>query len=840
MSILNKLTLKHLQMNKKRTLVTIIGIILSTALMIGIGLLVSSLIMTERTDAEKNFGTYHLSIKGLTKENMSALNKNINLKEMYYYNPLGFAKVNSPYSSKPYLYVTASNKNFLNKLKIKEGRLPENSSELVISEDLNPDNSNPEYKVGNTITLELGTRMTEDGEAELSDNYALPRHWKEDEAIYETEELNIKTTKTYKIVGIVKERFSESYDSAGLMAFTNSDTPENDIYNAFLEFKKPTKTYEYLKEITKSFALSSSDIKANQNLLYYYGVSNYNNVNQTIIPLITIALSVISIGCIIVIYNSFAISTMERKKSFGLYASIGATMKQIRHTVFFEAFIVGFIGIILGLASGFLGIYILIKFLNYLLSGALSLEIIFSVEPIYIIIPLIFMVIVILASAYLPAKRSSKITPIEAIRGSDDIKISPKEIKTPKFITKLFGIEGTIAHKNIKRNKKKYRITIISLFISIVMFNTFTSFLQYVIKGSDAIDYYDFDLGINFYGDLETIKKDMKNIPSKYKIAKSLPILNADSVEVNNLKSSDFTNLYNNMANGISDNEKEISFGLIVLSDDDYAKISKEEALLLNKKYFTNYSNNNRKTIEVEVFTKKSYTLNMVHNKETVNLTAKTLDIVPYGLKNNLYTPNPILIISESTYQTKFKISEIMNARYLLSSDDYKKIYEDLKNKTLKFTSNIDYFSPAIDNANTKNLILAIKVLFYGFISLVTLIGVTSVINTINTNINLRRKEFAMLRSIGLTPKGFNKLLFFESLFFGLKSLIYGLPVSLAINFLISLSLNNVINTSMIIPWQSFIISIISVFIIVIISMNYASKKIKKENILEALREENI
>ena len=105
---------------------------------------------------------------------------------------------------------------------------------------------------------------------------------------------------------------------------------------------------------------------------------------------------------------------------------------------------------------------------------------------------------------------------------------------------------------------------------------------------------------------------------------------------------------------------------------------------------------------------------------------------------------------------------------------------------------------------------------------------------------NLRRKEFAMLRSVGLTPHGFNKILFFESLFFGLKSLIYGIPVSIGINALISKSIGRVFNTGMIIPWDSLIISVIGVFIIVIIAMNYASKKIKKENILEALREENI
>ena len=181
-----------------------------------------------------------------------------------------------------------------------------------------------------------------------------------------------------------------------------------------------------------------------------------------------------------------------------------------------------------------------------------------------------------------------------------------------------------------------------------------------------------------------------------------------------------------------------------------------------------------------------------------------------------------------------------MGASFIVNTEDYNEINKDLENKKTIFSSTAHFSSPKLEMANTKNLVLTIKILFYGFIALVTLIGVTSVINTINTNINLRRKEFAMLRSIGLSPKGFNKLLFFESLFFGLKSLIYGIPVSLGINILISSSIGNIMDVGLIINYKSLLISIIAVFLIVLLSMNYASKKIKKENILEALREENI
>ena len=558
-------------------------------------------------------------------------------------------------------------------------------------------------------------------------------------------------------------------------------------------------------------------------------------------PLVLIALTVISVGCIIVIYNSFAISTMERKKSFGLYASIGTTQKQIKHTVLFEAFIVGTIGIVLGILGGFLGIYVVIQILNHLLHDSLGLEIIFSPSLLYILIPLIFMVIVILLSAYLPAKRSSKVTPIEAIRGNDDIKISKNSVKTPKLIGKLFGIEGVIAHKNIKRNKKKYRITIISLFISIVMFNTFTSFLSYFINTSNSFDYYDFDIRVNIKGEEASVQEDLAIIEKKYKAKKSLVLINQSMASVTNLKKEDFTNNYQNLyLNGQDMEGGEIPFNIVVLKDEVFKNLTNSEAIIMSNKYITRYLENERITYDVELFMKDNYLLNFRVDNKDVKIQASVSKNVIYGLKSMLYESEPTVIISETLYKEKFGMKDDVYMALMMDTSDYRKLYDDINNKELKLNNEAYVFSPKVDNANTENLILAVEILFYGFIALVTLIGVTSVINTINTNINLRRKEFAMLRSVGLTPRGFNKLLFFESLFFGLKSLMFGLPVSMAINVLIALSVNGVMTTSVIIPWQSFGISILAVFLIVLLAMSYASKKIKKENILEALREENI
>ena len=203
----------------------------------------------------------------------------------------------------------------------------------------------------------------------------------------------------------------------------------------------------------------------------------------------------------------------------------------------------------------------------------------------------------------------------------------------------------------------------------------------------------------------------------------------------------------------------------------------------------------------------------------------------------------PIVILNNDQAKN-YGIEDTHNI-LIIKSPSYKnvdKVINDyIDGDKIKDTDYFNYMNIAEQMKMMKNLILVIKILIYGFITLVTLIGVTSVFNTINTSIALRRKEFAVLRSIGLTPKGFNKTLRFESLFFGLKSLLYGLPVSFGILYLMYLSMNNIVELGhILIPWGSVIIAVLGVFAVIGLSMIYATKRIKNENILDAIREENI
>lgn len=849
MSILNRLTIKNLRLNKKRTIVTIIGIILSTALMVGIGLLFSSFQDLMIRDTIGYSGKYEAKYNDVDLIKLNDIkNKNFTY---FYEKPIGFSKIESSNEYKPYMYITSVNKEYFDELKLIEGSFPKNENEVVISNHVIT-NGGLNYKVGDTVTLKYGTRNIE-GEETLANSEYVPG-----------EEIDITGEVTLKIVGIVERSNFESYSASGYTAFTLDVNSDKGNVNLYVMFDKNKKIIKQSEELAKELSYDY-DINYNSTLLALYGESTYGNVMTTMVSMMMIMLALVSIGCIIVIYNSFAISVMERKKEFGLLSSIGATKKQLAHTVFFEAVVVGVIGIIFGILGAYIGIGCVVLIINNLISDMLDYKLYLVTNPLFIIIPVIFMIVVIGVSAFIPSRKASKVSPIEAIRQNDDIKINKKKIKTSKFVNKLFGIEGEIALKNIKRNKKKYRVTIVSLFISIVLFISFSSYMNYTLNtASSVMGEVPYDYQISYFGD--DPNNDKEALDKINEIVKSSDVKEYVSYSVSNLSiignytySDEYLDFYKSAygENGIKalNNLKYQSIYILVLDDNSYNKykkligLDKDSVILLNKFKGVSYGNNKRVNYDIPVINSGNINIKICNfdNDDDV-------DTTKYCNKNidNIFVTNKSFdLIEEFSYMDDFKL--IVNKKLYDSISDSSTHYTqfniisdntnniDKLTKDLDKYSNVNYTNIKEAMKQTNNLILVVKILMYGFISLVTLIGVTSVFNTISTSMALRKREFAVLRSIGLTNRGFNKILFFESLFFGMKSLIFAIPVSIGITVLIHYALADMVSIStIIIPWKYIIISIVSVFVIVLLTMMYSTSKIKKHNIIEQIREENI
>ena len=847
MSILNRLTIKNLRLNKKRTIVTIIGIILSTALMVGIGLLFSSFQDLMIRDTIGYNGKYEANYGDVD------LNKLNNIKDKdftyFYEKPIGFSKIESSNEYKPYMYITSVNREYFNELKLIEGSFPKNENEIVISNHVIT-NGGLNYKVGDIVTFTYGSRNI-DGDITLANS-----------ELVDGEFLTNEGTHTYKIVGIVDRSNFESYSASGYTVFTLDVNSDKENVNLYVMFNKNKKIIKQSEKLAKELGYNNY-INYNSTLLALYGESTYGNVMTTMVSMMMIMLALVSIGCIIVIYNSFAISVMERKKEFGLLSSIGATKRQLSHTVFFEAVFVGVIGIILGILGAYVGIGCVVLVINNLISDMLEYKLHLVTNPLFIIIPVIFMIIVIGLSAFIPSRRASKVSPIEAIRQNDDIKINKKKIKTSKLVNKLFGIEGEIALKNIKRNKKKYRVTVVSLFISIVLFISFSSYMNYTLNtASSVIGEVPYDYQISYFGN-----GDDKEVLDKInEIVKSSDVKEYLSYGVSNLSiignytySDEYLDFYKSAYgdDGIKalNNLKYQYISIYILDDNSYNKyknligLDKDSVILLNKFKGVSYGNNKRVNYNIPVINNGNINIKICNFDDD-----EDVDTTKYCNKNidNIFVTNKSFdLIEEFSYMSDFKIvvnkklydsisdSSTHYTQFNIISDNTNNI--DKLTKELDKYSNVNYTNIKESMKQANNLILVVKILMYGFISLVTLIGVTSVFNTISTSMALRKREFAVLRSIGLTNRGFNKILFFESLFFGMKSLIFAIPVSIGVTVLIHYALADMMSIStIIIPWKYIIISIVSVFVIVLLTMMYSTSKIKKHNIIEQIREENI
>jgi putative ABC transport system permease protein len=150
----------------------------------------------------------------------------------------------------------------------------------------------------------------------------------------------------------------------------------------------------------------------------------------------------------------------------------------------------------------------------------------------------------------------------------------------------------------------------------------------------------------------------------------------------------------------------------------------------------------------------------------------------------------------------------------------------------LKVINNID------QNRSSKSVILMIKILLYGFVVVVSLIGCVNIINTLTTNIILRKREFAALKSIGLTQKGLRKMITLEGMLYGIVGSIYGSVIGSILSYLIYTGVSNMREQSYMLPFEAIGIAVAGAMLIGYLSVLAPLKRIKKENIIEAVRED--
>lgn len=899
MKVLGKLTVKHLKLNKKRTIVTIVGIMLATALMTAVVTMAVSFQQSLISYQKQESGDFHYAFLDQDEDMLEKIKANRNIESYYETAGMGYANLEGGTNEdKPYVFVEAMDGNALehSSVQLEEGRMPKNDSELLISKTIFT-NGGVEWNVGDKVTLSVGKRLYE-GEEDYDDlkkgdlmdqNFGYVADGEKIEPIFE---------KTYTIVGITK-RLSyqeEDYSAPGYTVITymeqnELEESENiygiDIYTRFTEegIKDQFHALADLLDIDRKLVdrVLNGDtfwagmepdeemerierligtIRPNTYLIAYEYMEGDDDTIRALYTIISIVLVIIVVTSAFCISNSFGISITEKTKQYGMLASIGATPKQIRRNVYYEAVILGGIGIPLGVLLGLFACMILVQVLSALLKRISEISILFATSWQTIVVAVLFSIVMIYLSAIRPAIRASRVSPIVALRGNKDIKLTAKNIRTPKWIAALFGISGKIAYKNRKRNKKKYRVVVISIMVSVTVFVTMFSFTQ-LLGNMVSVEYVDYGYSIRVNLD-ELTKEDAKNLAAieEREDVKELTISWETSLAFDKQPSLSYTKqakeIMQNIYGEAGDTEAEIAepssmgISVVVLEEQAFSKYvtsigakefkDEKQAVLVNdsKTYLDD------KTIVYQIYDCKPGTSLEGYyydyeedekEEEKIHVSfaiGAVTDVHPTGYKESYYDGG-ILVVSDQ-WVKQYPDMELYGPEVYIDCEDADALQKDLISQY-----NYDSIYNVEEQRTAEQTMLwIINIFLYGFICVIILISVTNIFNTVTTSMEVRRQEFAALQSVGMTPKQFRYMVRMESFFYGVKALTLGIVAGSILSYLLYNQLGAIIEMGYHYPWKGVLIAVVAVALLLGGIMQYSLGQIRKQNIIETLRQDNV
>lgn len=886
MRLIDKLVCKNLKLNKKRTVVTIIGIILAVSLLSAVSTMAVCFQKSIITYQKEKSGDYHISFGGVKESDLSEFDENRSIDHYFTIDNIGYAKLKDCKNEyKPYCRIVSTDSNGFEQARFKliEGRMPENDDEIVIPRHLKT-NGRIEYKVGQEITLDVGQRVFKEDGSKLDESASYEK---------ENEDIVNKTTKKYKIVGIIERPIYgiEGYECPAYTFVTCSSEHGNDMTLYASLTKKGLKnaekiataicgidsdlfekvndtaldvTDEEYDEYSKQLSEAKYQCELNSSLISYERIWP---INSSFVILYNIALIVVVIIILTSVYcikNSFEISISEKIRQYGMLSSIGATKKQIKKSVHTEAAIMGVIGIPIGLICGMFAAFVLMQVCNVVIGDVISIHFGFYPSIIAVVVATLLGIITVYFSAASSARKAGKVSPMEAIRNQKEIAFNSKSIKTPKYVNKIWGIGGVISYKNIKRNKKKYRTTVVSIVICTVTFivvsYVMSMFLE-LFTMSYANDQYNVSLGMSIVDGTQFDVNQLKNLDN----IDWCEISQVQDLEVENPEYTDGYNSYleqNNMIGGTT------RIQIAALDDESFKEYAKsygisnpdDEIILVNRCVQEWEKDGQYKTSELDTFKYKAgdeIELSRVDDSDAQydddgNVVESSLKKIKYNIKiSQIADDRPtgykgnkgvnFLIMSKKNAIAQKLVFENYYEVYFASSDA-DKLQDDVES-LLSSSGNVSYsvYNRDKNERDERALFLLLEIFAYGFITVIALIGITNIINTLNTSMELRSREFATLRSIGMTDSQFKRMVRLESFFTSAKSLTIGIIVGVLISYMINwIECSHDTSVMFKLPLFSIILCIVVVMILIYIIISVSMKRVSGKNIIETIKNENL
>lgn len=580
---------------------------------------------------------------------------------------------------------------------------------------------------------------------------------------------------------------------------------------------------------------------------------------------------------VIVISNVFRVSAGERIAQFGTLKCVGATGKQIVETVMYESFFLSLIGIPCGIGLGMIFTYFGIGIANNYLDELNSLvhmmmtEITFSLRFIIswkaLLLSAGISFLTVLFSAYLPAKKSAKISAIDCMRGVENKTISDKKSRR-KELKQSDLIEARLAITNVRRNRRNTRTSVTVLSISIILFislsglksiagnveeyiyqySTQTVTVDYTsnydsrinpVTGRDEVHYtrpIDTDLAEQIANELRAFD-DQEFFGAGNDYDTYVTVLSEDLLTSDMIKAQEYLE-------GNQKTQYEFPVEIIVLDRNHYeelcvtAGVETGSCILLNT-----FSYNHRGTEE-----------SIVPFSETMNtLTLETADGTPTvveidGILTRADIPEELLYPNTNPVRLVVPKAKVRGYNWMSSPADeegYMEYANEIMERYFPEGEADAYmelgFSTRVfkteDYVKVMNIAIVLASVFlYSFVILLAMIGVINVISTMSTNVQMRQREFAVLRSIGMTSDSLRKMLNMESILCAGKALLFGVPIGLAFILIMNYSVRMIFPIAFCIPWKAIGVVMVLVFLLIWGTIRITASKLKEQNIIETIR----
>lgn len=846
MKSLNQVGIRYLKEQKKRTILTIIGIIISVAMITSIGTMMYSMERYEYKSTVERSGFNHGAYVDITNEQYSYLKNNVNFEEVAEAKLAGtsFTKDDSDKTKRIELMGYEKRYLELRSMLPVEGRLPENKNEVVL-----------ERWKANLLGIEIGDKVTLPVGHFKRGNKILQRNeWDEDAIFHEI------TVHDFNLVGIIESNgSSQSYANSRAIVDLAwaEDVNDTGLSTAVFRVKKGLDIIKTTEDVAKELDIDENNIQYNFNIVN----REQGGIEPTLLVIATFLIGLVCVATVAVIYNSFHISVLERVKQFGIMRSIGTTPRQVRSLVFTEAGILSIISIPLGLAAG----YYATKLLFFLLSmGEYSsfqnMQIMTSKEVLggSAVIALISVYL----SALSPALSAGRVSPLNAIFQHRTLK-KERNTKSGFLVGKVFGSEGMLAYKNLQRNRKRLVITAFSLSISVIMFIVFSVFSFYTLRINDNLFGYNADFTIyTRHGSSQPFTlEELAKLEAIEGVSEVLPFANSSfitSIEPDkilpNIKENipwvvDNGFVYGNIQ-GYRNEDLHLLREELISGEVDVNKINKELGVFLiyNSEHYDN--ENKRTTIEptfdlevgsiIYLDTENEYVEEDTEIDFDSAIPVKIMGLVEKSSIGYRYPSIGVMSII-TTYEVYEQITGKPGFGTVYVNIDEDADYETVVaglNSVLENKGDAGIQDSIANNRRDRQTVLEISVLIYGFITLISLIGALNIINTISTNLITRTKEFGMLRAVGMTPKGMRKMIRLEAIFSSITGTIFGLVVGNLLGYYLYTLINEYEGYPWEFPWNANLIAIVATVIIALFAAVAPLKKIASMNIMEILREE--